>query len=205
MPVAASVFCLCKVAAQIPIGTVRRVLRITLVSRFRLRSATPKHEFYLCFCLSIYIISYIFFLCFRVLGIKFLTLVHTPLGCGLDFGIKIRCSLYLRTGIVRSFELFLSCRSPRMSFLPLLFSGVVSLIPSQNHIPFGRSLNCQGSFGFCPSISSRRNERKYQRFLKVSLYSFIADFFWDSAKYFSTIQKIAKQKSRYTNAYRLKP
>lgn len=29
-----------------------------------------------------------------------------------------------------------------MSFLPLLFSGVVSLVSSQNHIPFRRSLSC---------------------------------------------------------------
>ena len=31
-----------------------------------------------------------------------LSVVHTPLGCGLDFGVKIRCSLFLRTGKYRS-------------------------------------------------------------------------------------------------------
>ena len=34
------------------------------------------------------------------------------------------------------------CRFTRMSFLPLFFSGVVSLISSQNHIPSSRSFSC---------------------------------------------------------------
>ena len=41
-----------------------------------------------------------------------------------------------------SCDFLIVCRFTRMSFLPLLFSGVVSLVSSQNHIPFRRSFSC---------------------------------------------------------------
>ena len=39
-----------------------------------------------------------------------LSIVHIPLGCGLDFGVKIRCSLHLWTGIVLPFAVLPECR-----------------------------------------------------------------------------------------------
>ena len=101
--VLASVFCPSRAAAQIPIVTVHISLPSVPIFLFLLRIAAPKCELDLYFYLSIYIISILkFILLCRVIGRHALSIVHIPLGCGLDFGVKIRCSLYLWTGIVLS-------------------------------------------------------------------------------------------------------